>query len=301
MAVLAAGELVAGGQGQLEEAVFAGRLRSDQVETGAGAFRLEGDHHVATQVTAGGLEAGLDAVAAAFRDREIGGMAGAEQLGDRHLGTRRKIERETALGPAVEARLAHGGQRVDVGGPFGVEIELLVISDLHLLLGARADREDAQFEGFIILLLEQAGVAVLLFVGVVDLPRLFFFDHFADHFLAIYPHAEAGDRSGFRHREGIKRFDHAIFGIAENLLDPGDRHAVVDPDLDLVGFDLEDAAEAAVGDQEAGRLCRPRQEGQGGERQKSEARKKPLAGGGSNTFGNHRLLQSLEAALRQLR
>ena len=107
-------------------------------------------------------------------------------------------------------------------------------------------------------MLEQPRIAPLLLVAVVDLAGALLLQHLADHFLAIDPHAEVGDRCALRHREGVERLDLALLGVLEDLRDVGDGDAVVDGDVDVVLLDLQHAAEAAVGNEQAGGVGRGR-------------------------------------------
>ncbi len=100
--------------------------------------------------------------------------------------------------------------------------------------------------------LQEAGVALHLLVAVVDLAGALLLDDFADHLLAVDPHAEVGDARVLRHGEDIEGFDDPVFLVDEDLLDLGHRDAVVDDDADVVLLRFEHSAETAVGDQLAG-------------------------------------------------
>ena len=215
-------------------------------------------HDVPVEVAARRLEAGLDVVFRVLGDGEFVTMARAFEGDDRHLGGDGEIQRETTPRAAVDRGACGRGQRVDVGRPFVVEVQLLVVGDLHALLGPRRDGEDAHLEGLVVRLLQQAGIAADPLVTVVDLPRALLLDDLADHLLAVDPHAEVGHGCALGHGEGVERLDLPVLQVTEHLGDGGDGDAVVDRDLDRLLFDLELAAEAAVGDQQSRRVRRPR-------------------------------------------
>ena len=85
---------------------------------------------------------------------------------------------------------------------------------------------------------------------------MLFLQHFADHFLAVDPHGEVGDRGAARDGKRVERLDGPILGVDEHLRDFGDGDAVVDGDVDGLLLDLQRPAKAAVGNEQAGGLAR---------------------------------------------
>ena len=184
-------------------------------------------------------------------DKRIG-VAGALHLGDRHGRARIEGDGEAAGRTLIDIPPRHRGQRIDVRRPVIVEIELLVIGDAHALLGAWADGEDAHLERLVIDLFEQTGVAANPLIAVVDFAGALLLEHFADHLLAVDPHAEVRHRSALGNGEGVKGFDLAVLSVDEDLLDFGDGNAVVDGHLHIVLLDFQCAAQPTVGDEQSG-------------------------------------------------
>ena len=112
--------------------------RGDQVDAGLRPLEMKRKHHVLREAAALRLQAGLPVVVGVLRDDERAGMARAFHLRDRHRRLHIEVDREAAGGARVGLAARGGGERVDVGRPVVIEVEFLVVGDLHLLLGPAA-------------------------------------------------------------------------------------------------------------------------------------------------------------------
>ncbi len=73
---------------------------------------------------------------------------------DRHVALDGEVQGEAALDLGVEARAGGRRERVRVGAPVRVDVELLVVLDAHALSGVGGDREDPHLERLEVDLLE---------------------------------------------------------------------------------------------------------------------------------------------------
>src|SRR5690349_20654242 len=87
-----------------------------------------------------------------------------------------KSDGKLARRTRVHSLAGNGRQRIDVGGGIVIIIELLVVTDLDLLVGLRTNRKDAHVESAIIGLFEQPRVAAGLLVAIVNVAGALLFE-----------------------------------------------------------------------------------------------------------------------------
>ena len=148
--------------------------------------------------------------------------------------------------------LGRSGQRVNVRRPIMIEIKRLVVGHLDTLLSIGGNWEHSHFKTFVVDLLEQPRISFRLFITFVDLSSSFFFNHLADHLLAVDHHAKVTNTAAAWNGERIQSLDNSVFGIQKNLVDFGHGDSVVDRNPDILLFDLKNTAEPAVSNQQPG-------------------------------------------------
>ncbi|MCZ7635654.1 MAG: hypothetical protein M5U12_06165 [Verrucomicrobia bacterium] len=123
----------------------------------------------------------------------------------------------------------------------GVGAEQLRVGELHLLLAARFDGEDAHLEQVTTDVLEEGGIAVFADDVLVELPRLVGGQEFGGHLTAVHFHAEPVDLSAFGHRKDVGPFELLVVGVVELLVDGRGGHLVAHRHVHVVIHDLQGA------------------------------------------------------------
>ena len=136
---------------------------------------------------------------------------------------------------SVSGGLAVGAHRIDV-----LDQAVVAFGDAGVAEGDASDRpwpapgRPCSLMRLVVHVFEQAGILACgrrcrcKFAGLVGL------DDFAGLFLAVDPHGELANAGPLGNGEKIGRFELAGCVIAERLLDPRDRHLIVDGDGDFL-------------------------------------------------------------------
>ncbi len=151
-------------------------------------------------------------------------------------------------GPERQLLLVHAAffQRVHIAADAGIHKSGLHIDQPYPCILAGAHWLYPHIKGLVAVLFGEACLATGGFFLFVDLAGLLFFQHFADHRLAVDPHGEFGNGAALGDREAVIGFQILIIGVVEDLLHFGDGVAVFHVHCDMLFSDLQ-WWQAAVG------------------------------------------------------
>ena len=247
-------QFIAHRNGCLEESIIASFPVGDQINAGNWALDLKSDNNVICQCCVGNFEAGPEKMFFESRNGHRLFVRWAFHLYDWDFAFDVHAKRKRTGSIILVGLCRRCREWIDVSGPIVIEIQFLVVGDLYALFCSGGNGEDSHFKTLEIDLFKQTRILASPLVAFVDFPGAFFLDDFADHLLAVDPHAEVCNRCLLRNGKGVERLDNSRFRIQKYLFNVSDRDSVVDRDVDFVILDFQLAAKTAIGDKQAGGL-----------------------------------------------
>ena len=218
-------------------------------------------------------------------------VRGQAERFDRVVGAQMQVEAEGAGdrlvgGPEGEFLLVDAAlfERIEVAADAALQLRRLDVDEADFYVAVGADRPDGDVEGAVAVLLGKAGLAARLLLRLVGRAGLLLLQHLGGDRLAVDPVGEFRDGRLARHGEGIDRLEIGGLRVGEDLLDRGDRVAVLHHDLDVVVAQIERVAAAGRREQPGGvRLTAPAD-------QHCSCDECACRGGSAKPFQNHVIL-----------